>query len=196
MPTARFRRLEGHGSQQAFDCILRALAEPGTVRRLPAAARIDHLHPVTTLVLALADVEVDISVDGDDNSPLAHDLADRTGATVAPIADALLVVATRADPDLLARCARGSALEPERGARAAIACRGIGAGVRGATTLRIAGPGVPGTRTVTIGVARSVIEAVIDANRSFPAGIDVWFISVDGDVVALSRSTTVTIEED
>lgn len=196
MPATRARRLEGHGSQQGFDCLVRALAEPGTVRRLPAAARIDDLHPVTTLVLALADVEVAINVDGDDDAPLAHDLADRTGATVAPIAEALLVVATRPDPDLIARCARGTALEPERGARVAIACHGIGGGGRGATTLRIAGPGVPGTRTVTIGVARSVVEAVIDANRSFPAGIDVWFTSADGDVVALSRSTTVTIEED
>lgn len=195
MPATRTRRLEGHGSQQAFDCLLRALAEPGTVRRLPDAARIDHLHPVTTLALALADVEVGISVDGDDRSPLAHDLADRTGATVAPLAAALLVVATRPDPDLIAGCARGSALEPERGARVALACTGIGDGVPEATTVRLAGPGVPGTRAVTIGVGRAVVEAVIAANRSFPAGIDVWFTSADGDVVALSRSTTVTIEE-
>lgn len=196
-------RLDGQRSQQAFDCFLRTLAEPGSIHRLPHGVVAPDVPPVVTLALALADVEVMVSVDGDEGHPLATTVAAVTGATIGPIERALLVVLTDPTPELLGRCARGSALEPESGARVAVAVAGIDDGRASrttsptGTTVRLSGPGIPGSRTVRLaGVSPELVGALAAANRSFPSGIDTWFVDPTGTVTAIPRSSRCTIVEE
>lgn len=200
--------LGARASQATFYALLHALAEPGTIRRLPADA-VDDTIPTTALIpLALADVEVGLSVDGAPEDPLAHRLAAATDARIVPVEEAWILVLTTADPSLVRRCETGSALEPERGARIAVRVADLEpeppadhATLPGDSSERVVldltGPGVPGKRRLLVdGITEDFVAAVADANRNFPAGVDVWLVTDDGRTAALSRSTVTTLQKE
>ncbi len=194
-------RIDGSRSQQVFDALLRSLAEPGTIRRLP----IDQLPDAPTVLwlpLAIADVDIGVNVDDDLAGPLASLVRDATAATLTSLDDAAIVALTDVgDGAVLDRVRVGSALAPEDGARVAIAVEGFGpsndstADSPADVQLHLEGPGVPGTRSITVrGLDPSAAARLGQASGHFPAGFDSWLFSPAGDVVAISRSTTITIE--
>ncbi|CAN5251075.1 phosphonate C-P lyase system protein PhnH [soil metagenome] len=194
----RRARLSSDESQQAFRALLDALARPGRVVALPTSLT-DRMPPAIVPAAALADVEVAVAVLSGPDDSWADAVLHATGARATPPALAQMVVCRRAPaPAELAVLERGDAASPERGTRVSIACRslrapegGRAAGSGLALTLR--GPGVEGTAHVVVdGLHPDVLQALVDANRSFPAGIDTWLVADDGSVVGLPRSTSVT----
>ncbi len=198
-------RIDGSLSQQVFDVLLRSLAEPGTIRRLPT----DQLPAAPTVLwlpLAIADVDISVNVDDDAAGALTSLVRDATAATLTPLDDAAIVVLTGVgDGAVLDRVRVGSALAPEDGARVAIAVEGFEpsndstddstADSTAGVQLHLEGPGVPGTRSITVrGLDPSAAARLGQASGHFPAGFDTWLFSPEGDVVAISRSTTITIE--
>lgn len=191
MATVAELRLAGESSRQVFDVLLRTLAEPGTVRRLPDGV-VPGVHPACVLALALADVEVGVCVDDDADGELTRLVADATGATAVPTHAAWVVVSTEPTPGLVDRCRRGSALAPEDGARVALAVDALHTGGGEDTVVRLRGPGVPGERVLGIeGLDPAVVDARAAACAAFPAGVDFWLVTADGEVAAISRSTRV-----
>lgn len=190
-------RLDPDGSQRAFDVLLRSLAEPGTIHRFDADVLAPGVPAVALIALALADVDVTLNVDGEIGHPLAETLAATTGASPAEVETADLVMLTAADGEVLGRCAVGSALEPEAGARLAVRVEAIRRDPEpGDDVVTLDGPGVPGTRTIAVsGVGSRFLNLLAATNRDFPAGVDTWFVTDAGDVVALSRSTRHSVRE-
>lgn len=194
-------RVSGHRSQQLFDVMLRTLAEPGTVRRLPVSFDGLEIPTALWLPLALADVDTPVHIAGD---TIAPDRMGRwaeivSGATDAPIVDAAaarIVVGLSTDVDLLSRISVGTATAPEDGARLAIAVAGLHAEARaGSQTIALSGPGVPGTRRLGIdGLDADVIDRLGRAGAAFPAGFDTWLFTGAGRVAAIPRSTAVNRE--
>ncbi|CAN5793222.1 phosphonate C-P lyase system protein PhnH [soil metagenome] len=204
VPSTRFdrtrrARMSPDESQQAFRALLDALARPGHVVVLPASLT-DRMPPVLVPVAALADVEVSVAVLTDPADRWADAVLQATGARAAPLAQAQLVACRRApEPAELASLERGDPDAPERGTRVSIACRSLrSSGVDGAggpgVALTLRGPGVESaTHVVVEGLRPEALAAMVEANHSFPAGIDAWLVADDGSVVGLPRSTRITV---
>ncbi len=193
-------RLDARESQRAFRILLTTLAEPGTVQRLPAELLpVDGMPAALLLPLALGDVGVTVHVGGD-RFGWAIALADATGSSSVALEDAELVVLLEPDGDQIGRLRRGDALAPERGARLALAVGGLDPDGRGALSIGFRGPGVPvggGARHRRLGVDGldpAILEALAGANAAYPAGVDTWLFSADGDVAAIPRSASLTWE--
>ena len=69
-------RLTGHSSQRVFDLLLQTLAEPGRTLQLPVSTVHPEIPMSTWLALALADVDVAVSIEDDPVHPTAGLVAD------------------------------------------------------------------------------------------------------------------------
>lgn len=203
MTAVRSLRLTGTDAHDAFMVLLHTLAEPGDLGALRPKVLPDGVPAAAVLPLAIADVDVAVHVQGDDD--LAVRIHEATLSPPAPIEDAAIVVLLDARPGHLRAARRGAADAPEVGARIAIAVERLvplgavqaatGSVPDGSTVLRLQGPGVPDVRWVAVtGVATGVIEALGETNAAFPAGIDVWLADRTGRVLGLPRSCTVTVD--
>jgi alpha-D-ribose 1-methylphosphonate 5-triphosphate synthase subunit PhnH len=183
MTTVHHPHLDTFTSQAIFRLLLETASRPGHVRQLP----VDGLG-AAVVPLALADVETTVAVRGDDL--MRRHVVRETGAASAAWEDAELVACCDdADAASIGRLCRGSSLAPELGAKAGISCRTLHAGGPGELTLSLRGPGVPGTCTLGVdGLARDVVDAIAEANRHYPSGIDVWLVDEAGRVAGLPRS--------
>jgi len=187
-------RLDGQRSQRAFRALLETASRPGTVADLAAVALPAEVPPVLIVPLALADVEVSVAVLGDADGRWWDVVRDATGARPAPLDAADVVVAIGPlSADDVAAIRRGTAEEPEGGARVALACTGLhGGGPGGELVLELTGPGVDGHRLLGIdGIAPEVIDAIAAANAAFPRGIDTWLAAPDGRLAGIPRSTRI-----
>lgn len=206
----RRARLTPFESQHVFRTLLDSLARPGRIAAFEPALT-DRVPPALLGLLALADVDVTISVtgpaddtfEGSERCAWEDVAAAACGAPVRPIPHAAIVTALASpEPSDIERLEPGTALAPERGAKVFIACRAIheshGPVTKGpdSVTMRLTGPGVPGERMVTlVGVRAGTIDAISRVNGHRPAGIDTWFVADDGTVVGLPRSTRIVIVE-
>lgn len=183
-------RIAGDLSQGVFDVLLRTIAEPGTVRRLPTG--LDPRIPTTAwLLLALADVAVPVHADDPELEAL---ITAATGATAVPAAEAQLVVLHDAAGLASAGLAAGTALAPEDGARVALPAERLvdhGSDVDPADWA-LRGPGIRDRRTVTIdGVDTDVVRRLGRASGPPPTGFDTWLFTPLGEVMAIPRTTQI-----
>ncbi|MEM9040947.1 MAG: phosphonate C-P lyase system protein PhnH [Actinomycetota bacterium] len=204
-------RLDPASSLSVFRALLAAASRPGVVTRIDASrvAEASHRPPAVLLpALALLDLDHVVAVldetDRDESSPSAL-LSAATGARPTDdLSDADIVIAMRAaTADELLAMRRGSAHEPELGARLVMACRAIATSTEAGdrlgptwSTVRLRGPGVPepGRDIAIDGVLDEVFSALAETNRDFPAGIDTWLVADDGAVVAIPRSSTIDVD--
>ncbi len=200
-PLVAAARLRGDTSQRVFDVLLRCLAEPGTVHRLPSLP--PEVSGPAWLALALADVDVAVAVIGVEGGAGAEgttaELIRRaTDAAIVGVTDAAIVVSLAQPGTALADVAIGTALAPEDGARVALAVEhvdtvdGTGEKPVDGTALTLSGPGVPGERTVVVhGLDQAAVAHLGNVDGRFPTGFDTWLFTPGGEVMAISRSTTV-----
>ena len=184
-------RLSGAESHEVFRALLASAARPGTTERLPSSVT-RRIPPPIAALAALVDVGVSFHVIGDDCDRWSESLATATGGDAVELAEAWAVAALDGiTPAELCRLHRGTALEPERGARLIL---GGHAGASCAVTL--SGPGVPGERAERLtGVGAEVLTALMEVNACFPAGVDTWVCDAAGNVVALPRSTRIRLHD-
>ena len=195
-------RLRGSVSQRVFDVLLRTLAEPGSIRMLPDEVRGRAIDEPLWLALALADVDVTVSVGGEGGTEAEQLVHDATGARIAPVPDADIVVMPTGQGSYLDEVRVGTPLAPEQGARVAIGAAGLKSisSIPSALDSRcvavtVSGPGVPGTRTIGVaGVRPEVFARLGTASGTFPTGFDAWIFAPGGRVVAIPRSAIVEIE--
>lgn len=189
-------RLQGDRSQRTFDAILRSLSEPGTIQALPPEILHADVPPPAWLALALADVDVPVHIDGPTYGPAADLVVDATGAPRSGIAEAWVVVLEAPELAAMAEIATGDAYHPELGARVALAVSSLAGAGGGGVDVTLTGPGIDGERRVQIdGLGADVLGRLGRATAPFPAGFDTWLFTPDGEVMAIARSTHVTVEE-
>jgi alpha-D-ribose 1-methylphosphonate 5-triphosphate synthase subunit PhnH len=174
--------------------LLEALANPGRVVMLePEVASAG----AAAVPLVLADRGTPVAITGDPK--LAAAVVAATGAPIVPVGEARVVALMHPSAELVGRCARGSAEEPELGAKVGMACSRLSeafpaAEAASCTRLLLEGPGVDGFRRLAVeGLDSSVLEALCLANNHFPAGLDTWLVDDEGHVAGLPRSITVQV---
>lgn len=203
-------RLDGDVSLAVFRTLLDAAARPGLVVA-PGRDQPADLPPSLAAALALVDLDQVVCVIGDstDSSGWGALIAATTDARpVDDLGDADVVIARRSPTAAeIASLRVGSHEAPELGARLFISCRTLatdsGTALPSAdtadvsTSFRVTGPGAPTPRrVVATGITADVPPAIAAANRSFPAGIDVWMIADDGSTVGVPRSTSIELIHD
>lgn len=164
---------------QTFETLMWALAEPGSVRKLPRPGLED-------IAEALVDIEVTIFTP----DPRLMGQLRRTGATqtVASEADYLFIPGSDAFlPDIVVEARTGEPLYPDRAATIV-----LGADIGSGEKLRLTGPGVDGTCEVLLGGPPAAFWDIRARICRYPLGWDVFF--VDGvHVMGLPRSTVVEV---
>jgi len=183
--------LDTFTSQRTFRALLTACAHPGRLVTLPDEVLTTRPAPLA-VPLALADLGHRVAVVGTDSDRWGAHLTAATSCPLVPAEHAdLVVVLDGPTASLVGTLRRGSALAPEQGCRLVVACTLDG---DGGVSLALRGPGVPSVTNVRVGgVPRDVFEALADANRGFPAGIDTFLVTEGGHVAALPRSTTLEV---
>jgi len=182
--------------------MLDSLSRPGTISQLTALESVDVPRCIIPL-LAIVDVETRFAVI--DNISTAHNwsalIGSATGAPPASLAESSWVVAlSEPTRDNMEDLPRGSALAPERGCGLVVGCALLSEGfdhcdaTQESTSIALTGPGVDGQKIVTIsGISNYFFESLCDLNGSFPAGVDVWMVDQCSQILALSRSTQISI---
>ena len=169
--------------------LLQAMARPGTVQQLPAAAR---ARPLFALLGALVDREVAVHVAGVAGVALQRELAWATGGRPERLEDADFVVfpeGTSGGRVLQAR--RGTLEYPDVGATALYAVRRC-APEGGRAVLR--GPGIRDAARPTLeGLGAEELSWLREANREFPLGVDAIFLDPEGQVICIPRSTRIEV---
>jgi alpha-D-ribose 1-methylphosphonate 5-triphosphate synthase subunit PhnH len=174
-------------SQAAFRVLLDTLARPGRVGTIDVP---DGLPAPVVVPLALADATQRVAVAAADSGRWEAVLESATGCVITSpeVADLVVALEGAATPELVAGLRRGSAEAPEDGGRLILGCTFLGAGC--AVARRLSGPGIDGTIELAVdGLGHDVFDAIVEANRQFPAGIDVWLVAGDGAIAGLPRST-------
>lgn len=190
-------RLGGRRSLAVFRAVLDATARPGKLVELPWAGG-PGVPSVVVPALALADLDVAVAtleVAQHVATSWASRLRTLTGCRVVAAAKADMVVALRPpDVDEIGTMRTGRADRPELGARLIISCTSLAEGRGPGVVVDVRGPGASHGRTVTVGgVDVAVFTALGHANRQFPAGLDSWFVTAGGQMVAIPRSTRMAI---
>ena len=192
MTTTVVTRLDARRSQEVFRVLLSTLAEPGRICRLPIVGL-----GAAVVPLSLAVVDSTFAVLGDEAELERVRVA--TGATAVSPPDAGLVALCGAvEPESIRRLRRGSAFEPELGAKVGVDCERLVAAAgpppEAEVVVALAGPGVSGRTLLGVdGVARPVLVAIAEASRGFPAGVDVWLVDRDGRVAGIPRSSRLEV---
>jgi alpha-D-ribose 1-methylphosphonate 5-triphosphate synthase subunit PhnH len=195
-----------HGAQHSFRVVLGAMARPGRVLALPAAA-IDGLQPppsrltgrpmsngAAALLLTLLDAETNVHLAGSlaSDAALAY-LRFHTGTGLAAEderADFTLARAADVDSALWSRLDLGDDEVPQRGATLLVEVDAL-SGDTG-TALRLRGPGIDGEQALTVqGLSHAFWLWRERLQAHLPRGIEL--LLVDGvRIAAIPRSTRIT----
>lgn len=167
--------------------LLQAMARPGTVQQLPAAAR---ARPLLAVLAALVDREVTVHVGGAAGVALQRELAWATGGRPGCLEAADFVVFPDGESaGGVLRAKRGTLEYPDVGATAIYAVRRC-APDGGRAVLR--GPGIrDAARPALEGLGAGELGWLREANREFPLGVDAMFLDPDGRVICIPRSTRI-----
>jgi alpha-D-ribose 1-methylphosphonate 5-triphosphate synthase subunit PhnH len=189
---------EPQESQRDFTVLLDVLSRPGRVRRLDAP---EFAPTAAVAACGLGDVEVPTLVLAEDGDLWAEAVHAATGAPRATAATARAVVALRPLTDEDVRSLpRGDALNPELGARIFARVESLAEGEHpadDALVLALTGPGVREENRLTVrGLSRDTVTALVEANSSFPLGVDTFLAARDGSVAGLPRTTRVRVVAD
>jgi alpha-D-ribose 1-methylphosphonate 5-triphosphate synthase subunit PhnH len=170
-----------------FRPLLQAMSRPGTIQRLPAAAR---ARPLLAVLGAISDREVSFHVTGADDPALRRELAWATGARPASLEQADFVVCPAGESGgRLLRARRGTLEYPDAGATIVYAIRRC-APEGGRAVLR--GPGIRDTvRPGLEGLGAQELAQLREANREFPLGVDAIFLDPEGQLICIPRSTRI-----
>ncbi len=194
-------------SQHIYRQCLEALARPGTAHRLETPERLRSAlggrPAVVAPALALADLMTPIvpiaagSTESTEMSAeeLTTDVVRLAGAPLGTLSDARLALATaNPDPATLRMLNIGTPSTPQNGA---LLLQQISALDEGPNTchLRLAGPGVDGSTDVAVaGLTTAFFTAREALVAQFPTGIDVLFVTPDGVVLGVPRTTKVEVQ--
>jgi len=176
--------LNSRQSSLVFRALLQSLASPGETFSLPA--ELCSAVPARALpLLALVDIETTFCAPEDADLELS--VASLTGSrVVAPELAQFALCATPPSHTFVSRLQRGNASQPERGCKLII---GLHPDVAVAS-VTLSGPGVrPGTTIAADSQLSNFIAARNTVVAEPPSGIDCWFVSPDGRLVGLPRTT-------
>lgn len=188
-------------SQKAFRTLLRAMARPGEIERLPHTQLCppQGLSPYPMLVLfSLLDHEVSFEVIDEKHiianlAEVTNYIAVRTRSSVIPFRNAdFILVYGGTSKGRIVEAQRGTLEYPDRGATVLYEVNAIGEILSDGIELQLTGPGIKDRRCLCIdGLARDEVESILKTRQEFPLGVDIILSDSQGKVAALPRSTEI-----
>jgi len=185
-----------YDAQRHFRVLLDAMARPGRINLLPSV-EVSPPAPLTRgaawIALALLNSDVHFHVGAADEAASAY-LQANTGSrpSAASGADFLFLNGT-GSAAALREAPLGLPAYPEGGATAVAMVGGLGrSSAQGGLALTLTGPGIEHQEQVCIsGLSAEFLEIRQDRNAEFPLGLDFMFVTGDGHVLCLPRTTRV-----
>jgi alpha-D-ribose 1-methylphosphonate 5-triphosphate synthase subunit PhnH len=172
-----------HGTRETFRGLLDAMSRPGTVE--PVAEPADH-----AVVATLVDHEVTAATD---DEVLREALSSQGRFEPVPPEDADVVHARDPTGWDVRECERGSLVEPSEGATVVYRVATVAEGRReDCATVTLTGPGVDGTTTLSVALPADELDALADAQSTYPRGVDAVFAAGDR-LAAVPRSVTMEL---
>ena len=173
-----------HDTRATFRALCDAMSRPGTVQHVPGE-RGDHAVAATL-------VDHEVTVHTTDESLRAALAASGRLAAAHPT-DADIVHADGVPSWDIRDLDRGSLVEPSDGVTVLYHLEQVSTVSRdGTTRLQLSGPGVPGTRAVSVGLPADEVEALAEAQSTYPRGVDA-ILTAGNRIVALPRSVTLEV---
>jgi len=185
-----------YDAQRHFRVVLDAMARPGRINLLPAVevtppASLSRGAAWIALSLLNSDVRFHFAPSRED---AAAYLQANTGSRPAPAAEADFLFLHGTDSAAALREAPlGLPAYPEGGATAVVMVAGLGrSSAQGGLALTLSGPGIEHQEQVCIsGLAAEFLEIRQERNAEFPLGLDFMFVTADGHITCLPRTTRV-----
>ncbi|MFP4112742.1 MAG: phosphonate C-P lyase system protein PhnH [Spirochaetota bacterium] len=194
-----------HDVQHAYRKLVQATSFPGTIVSISHEAQKIDLptelpRPLLLLAMMLLDAEVAFSIDSQHAERDASLISRVTySREVSRSQAAFVLVANPEQATEAIRDARvGTLTDPHLGATVVLlveTLREVEPGEAVADdvpTFELAGPGVQSTRRIAVGAPADWMEARARQNAEYPLGIDALFVTRDGALLSLPRTTQVS----
>lgn len=190
--------LDVHESQHVFTVLLNSLSNPGTIHFIDQAIW-ERTDGCVVPLLALLGHETPFCVLGERSEELTAIVQHVTTGRPSSLKDArYIAIPQTITSEDFAEISVGSDLRPDSAAQISVYCFGrfsssASSSIEG-TSVRLSGPGINGESELTFEHIDSVVLAsLLNRKFAFPRGHDIWFCNSEGQVVAIPRSTTVTL---
>lgn len=113
-----------------------------------------------------------------------------TGSPAATVAEAEYLFCQSPDPLLIKHARSGSLISPELSATLFFMTQSHqNEGIQ----LTLSGPGIETTQSVTLPVDLSFIQALCTKNKMFPLGVDIFFLTDEGSILGIPRTTRIEV---
>lgn len=196
---------EIHRIQHSFRALMNGMAYPGTVRQLEVQNAPSHQFPyisnaLATLITMLIDQATTFVVADEAEAELSHTIASETHGKSVPVDVAqFIIIPMHAAPEYVERAIElarsGSLLSPETGATIFIECESIeNANALSGTRVSVTGPGVESSNAFSVSRVNWA-HARARKNDEFPCGIDIVLVDPNGNLVAIPRTSELTLNE-
>lgn len=190
--------LDVHESQHVFTVLLNSFSNPGTIYSVDQKIW-ERTDGCAVPLLALLGHETPFCVSGENSEELTAIIQHVTTARPSTLKDARYVAITETvSREDFAEISTGTDLRPDSAAQISVYCFGTFSSTSSSntegTSVRLSGPGVKGESELTFEhIDTVVLESLLTRKFAFPRGHDFWFCNGEGQVVAIPRSTTVTL---
>ncbi len=180
-------------TQAIYRHLLSVMSRPGTIRTFSEESA--EISPNDMLAAAVALLDQEVSYAVLDDHQLDQAIRHETDARPASVAEADFIFITGGSSNgRLDQIQRGTHLYPDAGATVIYQAEHL-AEAAPESTCQLSGPGIAEVACPLItGVDTGDLEALARINQDYPLGIDMIFIDTGHRVMAIPRSTKVTIK--
>jgi phosphonate C-P lyase system protein PhnH len=186
-----------HDSQNQYRIILDGFAQPGIVNYFEK----EDLNPpkpankaMANIAMALLNSDTSVFVDSFFGSFIEY-LQLNTSVPNKSVDEAeFIFLHGNSIPDYISTCNKGELLYPEKGSTIIILVDSLNSDTQENITLILKGPGIKTERHLKIsGISPQIIDAIKEANSSFPLGNEIIITDKNNGFVAIPRSSKIEI---
>ncbi len=164
-----------------FKSIMNALAMPGNIEKIESFYDSSLLAVANCLLYS----EVSYFYEGNEEFDLVDAI---TNATKTDECEADYIFCDELNDFLLNKAKIGTSMEPEFSGTLIYKCKDF-EGLK----VKLSGPGIDKEKILSLPIDKSFVEFFNEKNSYFPLGNEVFFLSEDSQIVALSRTTKVEV---
>jgi alpha-D-ribose 1-methylphosphonate 5-triphosphate synthase subunit PhnH len=164
-----------------FKSIMNALSMPGTIEQIESLYESHVLAVANTLLYS----QVSYFYEGKEDFSLIEAI---TNTKKQEVKNSDYIFADEVSEYLFNKAKTGTTKEPEFSGTLIFKCKNF-EGLK----VKIQGPGIDGSKDITLPVDKSFIEFFNEKNSYFPLGNEVLFLNNKGQLMALSRTTTIEV---
>lgn len=160
-----------------FKSLMRSLSYPGDIYRIAPVFQSYFLGVASSLLYS----EVSYFYEGHESMETIQAI---TNPKTETIEKADYIFCEKVDTDVLLKAKCGTFKDPDFSAAVIFTCNDFNG-----LHVKLQGPGIQSEKIITLPIDTSFIEQFNAKNKEFPLGVEVYFLSKEGAIIALSRTT-------